>query len=353
MKRNPALDGLRAVAVLMVMGDHAVLPHFAGGFIGVDIFFVLSGFLISGIVMDEWLKTGGFRVRRFLYRRFLRLFPALCLMVLLVLPVAARLSGAWADVTLDAGAALLYITNLVRMHAIHEPNLFYGHTWSLGVEQQFYLLWPLGLVACLRNGMGGRTLLRLSLLLLLGLLAWRLYLALSQAPIPRLYNAPDTRLQGVLLGCLAGMALRLLDASAIQQLSQLTARLRWPAVGLAVAVFLNLRIDGAYFAWGLPLTEAAACLLILDLHFRPATRLARLLAWPLISRLGLVSYGVYLWHYPVFRILNELACSKSLFIFGVGGALSVLMAELSFRFLETPILNRQRMVSSVSAWARS
>ncbi|MCO5978192.1 acyltransferase family protein [Ideonella oryzae] len=352
MKRNQALDGLRAVAVLMVMGDHAVLPHFAGGFIGVDIFFVLSGFLISGVVMDEWLRAGGFNFRRFLYRRFLRLFPALFLMALLVLPVAAAMSGSIEDAALDAGAALLYITNLVRLYALHEPNLFYGHTWSLGVEQQFYLLWPLGLMVCFRNALGVRAILKLSLLLLLALLAWRLHLALSQAPLPRLYNAPDTRLQGVLLGCLAGMALRGLDAAAIQRLSRAGALLRWPMVGVAMAVFLSVRIDTGYFTWGLPLIEAVACLLILDLHLRPETRLAKALAWRPVARLGVVSYGVYLWHYPIFRVLDELVCARSAFIFLVGGALSVLIAELSFRFWETPILDRQRSTASASALAR-
>jgi peptidoglycan/LPS O-acetylase OafA/YrhL len=276
MKRNQALDGLRAVAVLMVMGDHAVLPHFAGGFIGVDIFFVVSGFLISGVVMDEWLRAGASTFGAFCAPALPAPVSALFLMALLVLPVAAAMSGSIEDAALDAGAALLYITNLVRLYALHEPNLFYGHTWSLGVEQQFYLLWPLGLMVFSQR-LGVRAILKLSLLLLLALLAWRLHLALSQAP-PRLYNAPDTRLQGVLLGCLAGMALRGLDAAAIQRLSRAGPLLRWPMVGVAMAAFLSVRIDTGYFTWGLPLIEAVACLLILDLHLRPETRLAKALA---------------------------------------------------------------------------
>jgi peptidoglycan/LPS O-acetylase OafA/YrhL len=195
-----------------------VLPHFAGGFIGVDIFFVLSGFLISGVVMDEWLRAGASTFGAFCAPALPAPVSALFLMALLVLPVAAAMSGSIEDAALDAGAALLYITNLVRLYALHEPNLFYGHTWSLGVEQQFYLLWPLGLMVSFATP--GRACHPETLAAAVARpVAWRLHLALSQAP-PRLYNAPDTRLQGVLLGCLAGMALRGLDAAAIQRLSR-------------------------------------------------------------------------------------------------------------------------------------
>jgi len=152
---QPSLDGLRAIAIVLVMLLHAqamasgAWPYFLGGYTGVDIFFVLSGFLITSLLVQEWRDTGRISLRKFYIRRALRLLPALCVL-LLVLGVGVKLFGLYLHVTLATLlAALFYVANwalafdTLDMGALH-------HTWSLSVEEQFYILWPLMLIGMLR-----------------------------------------------------------------------------------------------------------------------------------------------------------------------------------------------------------
>jgi len=223
----PALDGLRAVAILMVVAYH--LGWLRGGFLGVDVFFALSGFLITSVLLQEWDATTSIDLRRFYGRRLLRLAPALSVLVAslflathVLFPElgSSYLQGRW------AAAALLYVSDLLIAFRREYPLGQVSICWSLAIEEQFYLLWPLGLLALLRRGVSPA---RAGLLLLVASaipLVLREVLVRQQAGDPtlwlRIYFAPDTRADTLLVGC----ALALFFAGRTE---------RWPRAGLVAA----------------------------------------------------------------------------------------------------------------------
>ena len=149
---RPSLDGLRGVAVLVVMAHHAYVPFFRGGGVGVDIFFVLSGFLITSLLLEEWRRTQDISLRGFYIRRGLRLLPAL-FMLLLVLQAYAllRMRGdAFWEMEKAIGAVLGYFGNWVAALGLYDMRVL-SHTWSLSIEEQFYFLWPIILLLMLRS----------------------------------------------------------------------------------------------------------------------------------------------------------------------------------------------------------
>src|SRR5438874_2564773 len=139
---QPALDGLRAVAVLAVFGFHATSSGVPGGYVGVDLFFVLSGFLITSLLLEERVRTGRVRLSWFYARRFLRLAPALvALLLCYVLCYGLWKGDRWPTALKSAGLAAVYLSNWARSLGVNDMG-WVGHTWSLSVEEQFYLLWP-------------------------------------------------------------------------------------------------------------------------------------------------------------------------------------------------------------------
>src|SRR5215212_7179064 len=208
-----SLDGVRGVAVLAVLAVHTnhlggkSLLH--GGSLGVDIFFVLSGFLITGLLIEEWSRSGTISLLDFYRRRALRLVPALALM-LLALSCFARLalSPREAEQTLRAiPLAFLYMTDFAISLDGRAALGALRHTWSLAVEEQFYLLWPPLLLAALRARMSGRAIALLTLALALLVSLHRSTLWHGGAPVTRTYYGIDTRADALLLGCVAAMAL--------------------------------------------------------------------------------------------------------------------------------------------------
>jgi peptidoglycan/LPS O-acetylase OafA/YrhL len=202
---NSGLDGLRGMAVLFVVGAHGrVLP---GGLatLGVNLFFVLSGFLITCIMMQEWNQFGSISLRNFYVRRALRLIPGLVLVLFSVLAYQALTKsmfhfkmGVW-----EAVRALFYMTNWSVVHGIGHTDLL-GHTWSLSVEEQFYLSWPLVMVLLLRHAPRW-VLMGLVFLGVLLSMAIRFQFANSNAWDARIYLGTDTRADSLLMGCLLGM----------------------------------------------------------------------------------------------------------------------------------------------------
>src|SRR6266851_6915202 len=204
----PFLDGLRGVALLIVLGLHARLPFLAGGIYGVDIFFVMSGFLITVLLMDEWHRTQGIKLRAFYIRRALRLVPALLAMAAICCVYAFVYLDPASATSVYSGAkyAVIYFTNWASVLGWVGLTIF-SATWSLAIEEQFYLLWPIILIVLLRLRCSTKT---KTLLIAGGAMSsmlWRLYLAHRDGFTVRELVGIDARADGLLLGAALGAAL--------------------------------------------------------------------------------------------------------------------------------------------------
>ncbi len=363
----PALDGVRAVAVALVLADHGGIPGMGGGFLGVDVFFVLSGFLITSLLLDELGRTGRIDLGDFWIRRARRLLPALVLMVLTVAvgrqffppEAVARLRD-------DAVAAFFWVANW--MFVADKTDYFsqgappspLQHAWSLGVEEQYYIVWPLLLVAVAvvlaararrRQGWATAGGVRFTVFLLavfgaLGSAAAAILLA-SNATRDRVYFGTDTRAQALLVGA-AASALLVRDWSALNRGWSLI-RTRWgkwtarvlPVIGLALLGAATHYATGSAreFHEGLLIAVAiAAMLVIAPVALDQRGPVAAVLAWRPLAWLGTISYGVYLWHWPIFLVLNgERTGWSGLSLFGVRCAATLAVAGVSWWVIERPV----------------
>lgn len=345
----PGLDGLRALAVLVVFSYHAQVAWAVGGFLGVESFFVISGYLITSLLVREHLASRRVDLGRFWRRRARRLLPALWL----VLAAAAPLAALWAPDALarlgeDIPAALLYATNwlfIVREIPYFEqfgrPPLL-QHLWSLAVEEQFYLVWPLVMwlaVRALRVREAGQVW-RLGVPILISAVAASLWTASLYDPLgdpARVYYGTDTRAAGFLLGAALatfwtpgrrpGRAGGVVEAAGLGGL-----------VGLAWA-FTHLNEYDSFLYRGGLLMVAALTGLVIAAAACPNTRLAQVLGSPVLRWIGARSYGIYLWHWPIMVISGW--GPDPLLTPGVVTALQLVatftLAELSYRWVEQPI----------------
>lgn len=330
MTYRPWLDGIRAFSVLLVLVGHAWQPRFNMGGVGVGIFFSLSGFLITSILLNELSKSGRISLTEFYIRRAARLMPALILAIVVsnVIFVFVRDGSA----IKDSPFALLYVANYA-MIARGEYLSGYGHTWSLAVEEHFYLIWPVT-IAFLAPRLG----LRRTLIVTLGLcalaLAWR-FVITHAFEWHRFWTYMGTleRADALLYGCAAAMAVRLGWKP--------TAWMPWVAtLVIGVLIFLPELIPGTTTVRRAVLAIAGA-VLVCSLDFNESP-LRRVLSHPWLISIGTVSYGIYLWHIPLmeagykFKALNTM---EGRFLLG---ALSIAVAYASFHFFEHPIRERVR-----------
>lgn len=312
-RRWLGLDGLRGVAVVAVVLFHAGLAP--GGFMGVDVFFVLSGFLITGLLRREFAKTGTIRLARFTARRLMRLYPALLVVCLFVLAVALATRTAVPEVTHDVVRALTYTSNLVPL----QTGLL-DHTWTLSIEEQFYLVWPLLLLVALRFGTAW------AWLPTLGLLAVILGSDLLQGQSGALHTY--VRAMGLPLGCALAFATPWI-MRALRPAALVAAPLLLLAFFVPLPPFLT---TGWPISVGALLTVPVVAALV-------STRIAPLERGPL-HWLGLRSYSLYLWHLPLMSLaLHQAPDAIPVWARIVGGVTASLMAaELSYRFVEQPFL---------------
>lgn len=355
----PALDGIRAIAVLLVLAGHAGVPGVAGGFIGVDIFFVLSGFLITSLLLDEFARTGRVDLKGFWIRRARRLLPALLVMTLAV--VAARElfpPDAVTSLRDDAVAAFFWVANwaFVAQQADYfsqgAPPSPLQHTWSLGVEEQYYLVWPLlVLFAVLLLRRRGARAVRIAVVVIAtagaAASAACAIVAVNTDTLNRVYFGTDFRAQGLLLGA-AAAALLVRDWSALT-VSGTLIRARWrrwiawvlPVFGLAVlgAAAHLATGDAEDFRHGLLIiVAAAAVLVIVPVALDQYGWVARALGWRPLVALGAISYGVYLWHWPLFLILNgERTGLTGWSLVALRFGVTIALAWVSWRFVEQPV----------------
>lgn len=281
LKYEPALDGLRAVAILMVVVGH--MFQLASGWIGVHLFFVLSGYLITRLLSAEIDRTGTIDFRRFYWHRFLRLMPPLWAMLLAFLPFI--LLGHHPRAQLQSWS--MAATYLMNFNAAFEwmSNEAFVHTWTLATEEQFYLLWPAALlfVALHRP--------RLALaILLIGAICWRVYLCLHGASVNRIYYGPDTNSDSLITGCLLGFTR--VSETWVKRVS-VSWTIWIPAISLALLAV-------TYYESRLVATAIVGDLVaILGALLIIAAPTWRVLSTRPMVFVGKISYSLYLWHLPL------------------------------------------------------
>ena len=348
----PGLDGIRALAVLAVLLYHADLGWIRGGFLGVDVFFVLSGFLITSLILEELDRSNRVDFKRFYLGRARRLLPALLLMLIVVgAVVAIWYRDAAYQFARDALSSAFYVNNwwyiatdLSYFEAIGRPPLL-NHLWSLAVEEQFYLIWPL--LAFLvyrrfhRRGVG-----IFALVLALASTAWMITMSVSQgfpdfADPSRAYFGTDSHAMGLLIGAALATFWRPGRLSSI-----VTPSARWLITGLGLASLITvigfLVFVGEYTPWmyrGGFLALAIVVAVLIAAASHPASPLGRRMGSQPWRYLGQRSYGLYLWHWPVFMLTRPALdiALDGFWLLVLRLAITVGIAELSFRFLEMPI----------------
>ena len=334
---RPGLDGLRGFAILLVLADHSGIGIAAGaGQLGVTIFFVLSGFLITTLLLEEQARFGRVSFRRFYWRRALRLLPALAAL-LVVVALLLAVTGRSREIFGDVVPVLLYVMNWTTV-AGHNPGLL-SHTWSLSIEEQFYFVWPVVLVATLAISRG-RLLWVAALLVGVTVTATvlRFLLWVGPADYYRVYEGTDTRMDALAVGCLLAIAF-VRRAVVVPPVAM---------AAMAAAILLTLRTTnvGSMATIGLSITALAAAGLVAGAATGAGDRV---LAWRPLAYLGVISYGLYLWHRPVMRAFTESGLGGVPWAVAVMFAVSIGLAFLSRRLIEDPFLRlKDRYFSSTS-----
>ncbi|MGC9665564.1 acyltransferase family protein [Planosporangium sp. 12N6] len=348
---RPALDGLRAVAVGAVIIYHlrdGILP---GGFLGVDLFFVLSGYLITGLLLDEHARTGGINLAAFWTRRVRRLMPALLLMVVAV-AVAVRIWAPLSDWQQRRGDLLATIFYYANWHMIAADQSYFAqfaaqsplrHAWSLAIEEQFYLVWPLLVLALLRWRRRW-----MPAVLALGATASAITMIMLYEPNnpTRAYAGTDGRAQQLLIGALLALAVRRIAARAEPggpggPVSR-SAYLLGPLAAAATIAFLFVIRDtvGFYYHGGATLIAVVMAVLIWAVERAPESPLARVLSISPARWVGRISYGLYLWHWPVIMFAPDVIHTFAP-AFPVGArvesVLTLILATASYYLVERPI----------------
>lgn len=336
-----ALDGVRGLAIVLVVLHHNIRFIFPSGFAGVDVFFVLSGFLITSILLKQ-LGAPDLRHQIWLFyvRRCLRLFPALFALLAvflaftLIFDKGRHLQGILYGATYTSNWASAFSDQV-------PPSL--QHLWSLAQEEQFYLVWPLFLVVMMWMRLQRRTImLTTASLLAIGPLAG-VWLTWSGAPSQRLYFGLDTHSTGILLGCLLGQIYIWLPESGLFKDRRFTRFAGLVAVGALIVFAVGLRGDFPNWVQGLvttPLFSLLAAAVLITAVACEGGILIACLRNPISRRLGLVSYSFYLWHIPAMYFVARLLAERVSFRFTlvISIALAYALAEASYRYIESPFL---------------
>ena len=346
----PGLDGLRALAVGAVVAYHVDLGWAPGGLLGVGVFFTLSGYLITDLLLGQYERTGALQLADFWLRRARRLLPALFVMLAVVAAWVTLLDRSELPAIRGAVAASgLYVTNwwLIAQHSSYfaqfGPPSPLGHLWSLAVEEQFYLIWPWLLWLGLRWGRGRPgTGIRLAAGCLLLAAASAVTMALLYRPgydPTRVYDGTDTRAFALLIGAALAFVWPSRHLPA-----EVSRGARWAldgagTIGLAVFAVLVWRTSEYspfLYRGGMVLLSFATALMVAAAA-SPASRFGRILGWRPLRWLGVRSYGIYLWHFPIIALTTPADGQDTLVRAVLQVTASVGCAALSWRYVEEPI----------------
>lgn len=344
------LDGIRAIAVIMVLAYHLKLALFKSGFLGVTVFFVLSGYLITGILISEVEEEGTIDLKNFWLRRIRRLVPAVMSMAVVIIFVSAVVNRIiFTKGCKDFLASVLGFNNWWQIfnkvsyfEAAGVPSPF-THCWSLAIETQFYLIYPLILLGIYKlvksrgEGRANRGLLFAGVTLLLALISVILMIVLfdPQQDASRAYYGTDTRAFSLLFGALLAI---LWDYRMVPRRLSASVNMVLGSVSFAVLLVMTIAINGSSNFWyrGGQFVGTILTVLVIYTVLGRKTWLSRFLSNPVLKWIGDRSYSIYLWHYPIILLISK-GIKASWWITLIEIVLSVVLAELSYRFIETPI----------------
>ncbi|WP_099221374.1 acyltransferase family protein [Listeria costaricensis] len=347
-KYVPSIDGLRALAVLAVIAYHLNYSWAKGGFIGVDIFFVLSGYLITNILLTQWDKENTIHLKEFWLRRFRRLVPAAFVMIIAVVIFAVLFNRSLLPTLRgDAFASFFYMSNW--WFIFHNVSYFdsFGmpsplkNLWSLAIEEQFYLIWPLFLYLFLRYIKNPKLLLQI--VIIVGVLSAILMgvLYTPGADPSRVYYGTDTRLFDLLAGCALAFVWPFTRLSPqVPRKSRQTLNIAGTlsVVTFFALVYLLNEYQSFLYRGGLLFVALLGVVMIATIA-HPSCYLSRIFSFRPLRWIGTRSYGIYLWHYPIITLTTPVTeiGHPSLIRSVLQVAATFIIAELSYRFLETPI----------------
>lgn len=326
-----ALDGLRGLAVIAVLMYHAFPMVSPNGFAGVDIFFVLSGFLITSLLLRERATTGRVSLRHFYMRRILRLYPALVMAALGVLLLAV-LDGGLGAALPGVASALAYMSHVTIALGLDSGLL--SHTWTLSLEEHYYLYWPVVLLGLLRGGWW-----RWAGVAALAVLAVMVVPGILPGALPEMYWRALAMMIGSVIGVMLHRRPTLLDGSYWGALGS------WSLLLLAVVVLAPLHLQRALAQGPLGLPSLLSVLVILGFIGAPHSVGARILSWSAVTWVGKRAYGLYLYHFPIVLsplvpgVLERLGADVPLVVdLTVALGFTVLVAWGSYRWVEVPFL---------------
>lgn len=348
-KHRPALDGIRALAIVLVMIYHATGQQPRGGFFSVDVFFVLSGYLIAGLLIKEDWTWGSIDLTAFYVRRARRLLPGLIAAVIAIAAICPRVLSdeAVASMRGDGLATIFYVANW-RFIATGDSYFAqfgdpspYRHMWTLAIEEQFYLILPMlliGLIALTRANLRYITGALVGLAVLSALWMWVLYVP-GEDP-SRVYYGTDTRAQDLLLGSALACGMTLISRRTAQQRTRLMTLVG--GIGFAVMVVWFLTFSEAQsftYGGGFFVFVLGTCALIASVELNQDGPFARLFGFAPWAWIGKISYGLYLYHWPVFLLMKHTPLTGPV-LFVTEFAISFALGALSFYALEQPIRRR-------------
>ena len=353
------IEGLRAVAILLVVAAHAGVPWLAGGFVGVDVFFVLSGYLITGLLLQEMAKTGRLQFANFYARRLRRLLPALLLMLLCtcLFAAVALAPGEQGGQAVAAATASVWFSNIHFAFAKLDyfspgatSNLFL-HTWSLGVEEQFYLVWPALMLLAFgaRRGTGNHVQRLKAAMFAVAAASLLCCIVLTRtAPQMAFYMMPLRAWQfaaGAMVWLYFNSSNRGIDDQARHREAAIARWTGWLGFGLIAAAALGFDANMAYPGWRSMLPTFGAAAVVAAGVCEPGRGIPRLLSWRPLQAIGRVSYSWYLWHWPVLLLGSALIASPGPAYRAGLVVLSLLLATASYRWVESPIRHQARWIA--------
>ena len=305
MTYRPELDGIRALAILLVLAQHINLPSSTlAGMVGVNLFFVLSGYLITSLLIKEQDGTGRIDLRRFYERRVRRLIPAL-VAVLIATGALMAIMGRLGDYIGPAAVSFFYVSDIAK--SIGYDLGYVGHTWSLAMEEQFYLLWPALLIFAPRKWLAP-----LAIAGIIGAVALQLLLVPDNVLA---HFRPDVRADAILWGCLIALIP--------------VAVPRWAAAAAGIALF----VVSFTFLWpyAIGLSSVLSAVFIAG-----AATLAPILSVRPLVRIGQISYGMYLWHALPVGLFEQQTLAGNVLAMAAVVAITIALALVSERWIERP-----------------